>query len=119
MNKTYLVTGATSGIGLATCKSIIAKGDKVFAVGRDQSKIQTLLDASSADHIDFFSVDLNAENAIENLFEKISLNNIKLDGFVHCAGIEETIPLVLYTPEKVNRIFQTNVFTAIELIRLF
>ncbi len=119
MKKTFLVTGATSGIGLATCTSILTNGHKVYAVGRDVSKIQELLNQDLSKNLEFISLDLTTENAIESIFERISSEGNKLDGFVHCAGVEETIPLTLYTQEKINKIFQVNVFTAIELIRLF
>jgi NAD(P)-dependent dehydrogenase (short-subunit alcohol dehydrogenase family) len=119
MQKSYLVTGATSGIGLAICEKILLKGDIVIAVGRNESKLVELKSKYSSDSLQFVSFDLSNILEIESIFNVISINNIKLDGFVHCAGMEETIPLTLYTPEKVNRIFEINVFSAIELLRFF
>ena len=43
MQKKYLITGATSGIGLATCKKILSNGDIVYAVGRNNSKLAILV----------------------------------------------------------------------------
>ena len=119
MQKTYLVTGATSGIGLATCESILSKGDIVFALGRDESKIVELKSKYSSESFHFISFDLSNLVEIESIFNELSNKNLKLDGFVHCAGMEETLPLTLYTPDKVNRIFEINVFSAIELLRIF
>ncbi len=119
MQKTFLVTGATSGIGLATCESIISKGNYVIAVGRDESKISELKNKYNSELFEFISYDLSNLSNIESIFEVLVKKNTKLDGFVHCAGMEETIPLTLYTPEKVNKIFEINVFSTIELLRIF
>lgn len=119
MSKAYLVTGATSGIGLATCESILLKGDVVFAVGRDETKIAQLKVKYNPTLLEFISYDLSKLYEIESIFDLVASKNLKLDGFVHCAGMEETLPLTLYTPQKVNRIFEINVFSAIELMRIF
>jgi NAD(P)-dependent dehydrogenase (short-subunit alcohol dehydrogenase family) len=119
MQKKYLITGATSGIGLATCKKILSNGDIVYAVGRNISKIDDLNKQFDQKSFNFSAFDLREINLIENLFNKLIVDGIKFDGFIHCAGIEETIPLTLYSPDKVLKIFEINVFATIELIRFF
>lgn len=113
--KKILVTGASSGIGLALCKSLISSGNHVYAIGRDKEKVTELL---RFEFFHFIPADLSATLKIEEIYTE-HLKNIKLDGLVHCAGMEETIPLTLYDPEKVNDIFKINVFSGIELLRLF
>jgi NAD(P)-dependent dehydrogenase (short-subunit alcohol dehydrogenase family) len=119
MIKTYLVTGATSGIGLATCESILNNGNRVFAIGRDEKKVQYLESKYSNDQFVFIQFDLRELTNIESIFEKISNLSLKLDGFIHCAGMEETVPLTQYTSDKITNLFQLNVFSTIELLRLF
>lgn len=116
MQKKYLITGATSGIGLAICNKIISNGDFVYAIGRNSNKIENLYNSSSFEFIQF---NLNNTNEIETIFDNLNLECGKLDGLIHCAGIEETIPLTRYTPDKIFKIFEINVFSAIELLRLF
>lgn len=116
-NKKILVTGATSGIGLALCDFLINQNCKIIGIGRDQSKIKNLLDKSN-NNLKFISLDLNDLNDFTKIFDNI-LGEEKFDGFVHCAGIEETLPLSMYNPENVKKIFEINVFSGIELLRHF
>jgi NAD(P)-dependent dehydrogenase (short-subunit alcohol dehydrogenase family) len=119
MQKKYLITGATSGIGLSICKKILNNGDIVYAIGRDSSKLKDFSSKLDINSFKFFPFDLSKISLIENIFDPMMEDGIKFDGFVHCAGIEETMPLTLYSAAKILNIFEINVFAAIELIRLF
>lgn len=113
-----LLTGATSGIGLETLKSLLDDKNKVFAVARDFSKISNLLKLHS-DSLVPITFDLKKTENIEKIFNEINLVDEKLDALIHCAGIEETIPLTLYSPAKIKNIYEVNVFAGIELLRHF
>ncbi|WP_310556222.1 SDR family oxidoreductase [Flavobacterium sp.] len=113
-NKQILITGATSGIGLSLCEYLLENNCKVIAVGRNEDKIKNL----KSDNFTFVKLDLNEFSEYSKIFDE-ALNGEKLDGFVHCAGMEETLPITLYTPEKIQNIFNINVFSGIELLRFF
>jgi uncharacterized oxidoreductase len=46
-NKRILITGGSSGIGLATAHALLAKGAQVFITGRDDAKIASVLKSFS------------------------------------------------------------------------
>ena len=48
MNKTVLITGATSGIGLACARKIAENGDKLILTGRNADKLKEISDELTA-----------------------------------------------------------------------
>ena len=113
-----LLTGATSGIGFETLRELVKANHTIIAIGRDFSKIQDYVNQNLS-QIEIFNFDLSEVNGIEQLFASFVLNNQKFDAMIHCAGVEETIPLTLYSPAKIKQIFDINVFSGIELLRHF
>ena len=112
--KTILVTGASSGIGKATAIECSRMGGKMIITGRNEERLnQTLSQLDGYEHRAIVADLVNPED-IKMLVKSIA----KLDGAVFCAGINETIPTPFCTPKKFERIFQTNFFSTVELIRL-
>jgi NAD(P)-dependent dehydrogenase (short-subunit alcohol dehydrogenase family) len=113
-----LLTGATSGIGLETLKQLVNHKHTVYAIGRDFSKIDSFVKENS-NQLKHYIFDFNNVQDIEKLFSDFELNDHKFDALIHCAGVEETIPLTLYSPTKIKQIYDVNVFAGIELLRHF
>ena len=112
-----LVTGATSGIGKATVSALLEAGYDVVALGRDASKIS---DLSGNQHLSFHSIDLTTEvNRLEEVLADGLAGEGKYQGMVHCAGVEETTPLSLCDQDNIQRIYDINVFSGIQLLRVF
>ena len=117
-NKIYLVTGATSGIGKGICKELLKEGSLVIGIGRNESKVHELF-VEFDGRFKFVSFDLNNIEAFESVIGELIKTIGKLDGIILCAGREETIPLLVYTPQKINALFQVNVTSNIEILRVF
>lgn len=112
--KKLLIVGASSGIGKASAIECSRMGASVIAVGRNQERLNETLGHLFGDRNSIYKCDLLNEEEVEKLVSDIPT----LDGVVICAGIGETIPLQFATRKKINRIFETNFFANIELIRL-
>lgn len=114
-SKNILITGATSGIGKSLVEFLVKNNENhIYGIGRDADKLGELVNKSNFTFIPF---DLKNVDRIEELFTT-ELNSIKFSGFVHCAGVEETLPISLYVPSRIQSIFSLNVFSAIEILRI-
>jgi serine 3-dehydrogenase len=93
MNKTTLITGATSGFGLAAARLFAKNGWKVIATGRRAERLQILVDEFGADriHAAVFDVrDIAAMNAAIDALPEAFAN---IDLLVNNAGLAQgTLP---------------------------
>lgn len=118
--KTFLVTGASSGIGCALSQKIASQGGRVVMIARDKKKLEETLETMEAisDHLIIPYDLLNLDNYKE-IFNKLRNENIKLDGFVHCAGFTEILPLRIMNRNNSLKLFDIHYFAFIELIKFY
>ena len=110
--KTYVITGATSGIGQALVKHF-SKDNIVFAGYRNGGKIEEL--QAISDNIIPFYIDYAKPETIAGAVEFIKSKTEKIDTLMNVAGCVvagalETIPI-----DELKRQFGVNVFGAVEL----
>lgn len=85
LDKVILVTGASSGIGLATALAAQDKGASVIFASRNienNDKFISLLKNNSF----VKNVDVGNETSVRSLFETINNRFSKLDAIINCAG---------------------------------
>lgn len=109
--KTFLVTGASSGIGYETCLAIYRQGGKFIAIARRNDLLLKLINESNQDNLQY-TLDLSNIDNIKNLVELIP----NIDGIVHCAGIVSLAPLKFYSEELMNSIRSVNFDSIVFLI---
>ncbi len=84
--KTFLVSGAGSGIGQAIANKLAAEEHKVILLGRTEEKLkQTRDEVPNPDQHQIISADVRDEDAIGNGLKAAGLTH--LDGVVANAGV--------------------------------
>lgn len=111
MSKAYVVTGASSGIGEAVAKALIARGDRVFAVARRGELLQ------AAYGCDFCALDLSEGGAAERVARALDGFG-PLDGFVHCAGFSSPAPIGMIDEEVARRMLAVHAVFPMEFAGL-
>ncbi len=88
--KTVVITGATSGIGLAVARKLAQHGHNIIGVGRDEARCQSayekILAQKPEGKIRFFTADLMQQREVNRLAEEIT-------GYLgtHCDGKLDTL----------------------------
>jgi NAD(P)-dependent dehydrogenase (short-subunit alcohol dehydrogenase family) len=106
--KVALITGGTSGIGLATAKLFVAEGASVIVTGRRQSKIDTAIREIGAQATGYAS-DVSKLADLDALYSAIARDFGRLDILFANAGLGPFIPFEKVTEEDFDRCFDANV----------
>lgn len=109
--KTFLVTGASSGIGYETCLAISRQGGKFIAIARRSDLLIKLINETNQNNLQF-TLDLSNIESIKDLVELLP----NIDGIVHCAGVVSLAPLKFYSEELMNSIRAVNFDSIVYLI---
>ncbi len=120
-SRTTLVTGSTSGIGLAIACGLAAAGAKIAINGlgtpqQIDAALQAVRDAGSVD-ARHFGADLRDPEQIETMMADIDTWS-PLDVLVNNAGIQHAVPLADMPTQKWNDILAINLSAAFHSMRL-
>lgn len=83
---TCLITGCSSGLGLALARYVQTQGHKVIATSRQPSRTPDLVAEVESYGGEWHSLDLNDSNAAKILIESLELSNICIDVLINNAG---------------------------------
>ncbi len=89
-----IVTGAGSGIGLATAVQLAGMGMAIVAVGRDAAKLEAAKKAiGDPSRVEIVAVDLTADNAPKRVVDAAVARWKKIDFLINNAGVGSPKPL--------------------------
>jgi 3-oxoacyl-[acyl-carrier protein] reductase len=117
--KTFLVTGASSGIGRDIACLLSTLGAKVLAVGRSLDQLNQTASVSVDGRIIVEPFDLNNLDAIPLWLLNLSDKYGKIDGVVHSAGIQKTVAIRNINSALIDEVLRINVSAAIMLAKGF
>ena len=107
-NKVALVTGGSTGIGLASAQVLAEQGAKVYITGRRQEELDAAV-ALIGPAATGIRADASVLSELDNVFATIASESGRLDVLFANAGGGDMMPLGDITEEHFDRIFGTNV----------
>lgn len=107
-NKIALVTGGSTGIGLASAQVLAEQGAKVYITGRRQEELDAAV-ALIGPAATGIRADASVLSELDNVFATIASESGRLDVLFANAGGGDMMPLGEITEEHFDRIFGTNV----------
>ncbi|NLK85973.1 MAG: SDR family oxidoreductase [Clostridiaceae bacterium] len=123
MAKTVLITGASSGIGLALAKMFARDGYDLVMVSQNEENLKKaeaeIKSVSKKITIYSIPMDLSLEGSAEELYKAVSDKSIRIDILVNNAGIQvygnfHQVPL-----KDIERLMYLNMNTLVKLTGLF
>ena len=114
MNKTIIITGASSGIGRETVKYFSQKGWNVAATMRNPS---TETELTKLPNVTLYTLDVTSNESINIAIEQIWTKYKKVDVVVNNAGYGLIGTFEGATDEQIQNQFNTNVFGLMRVTR--
>jgi NAD(P)-dependent dehydrogenase (short-subunit alcohol dehydrogenase family) len=105
--KVAVVTGGSSGIGLATAQRFVKEGAHVYITGRRQTELDKAVDAIGS-AVTAVKGDVASLDDLDVLYRKIAADKRKVDIVVANAGFVEWGYLPTATPEHFDKTFNIN-----------
>ena len=121
-NKTALVTGSTSGIGLGIARAFAQEGANIILNGfGDAAGIETIRAGIERDHgvkVRYDGADMSQADAIESMMAAALAEFGSIDVLVNNAGIQHVAPIDEFPLAKWDAIIAINLSAAFHTIRL-
>lgn len=105
MSKTNIVTGATSGLGLALISALNSEGYNPILTGRSLEKVKAL---STELNVPGYQLDVADPQAIRSVTAEITAAHGPISGLINNAGVWLEGDFETYTPDAIRSVLDTN-----------
>jgi short-subunit dehydrogenase len=122
MNKTALITGATSGIGYELAYIHAKQGGNVVLVARSKDKLEQIKkDLENKYKIDVYIIekDLSLKDSAKNVYDELIKNNITVDYLINNAGFGDYGFFNESDWGKLDQMINLNITALTQLTKLF
>lgn len=108
-----LITGASSGIGLAITREYINHGWDIIAQFKRNSNELSLIENIYPNRITLVNIDFDQECDLEDILRPHLLESIEIDAFINCVGLYEPLKFSKINSNAILRHFKVNVLSGL------
>jgi NAD(P)-dependent dehydrogenase (short-subunit alcohol dehydrogenase family) len=117
LQKIYLITGASSGIGRQIAIDLANRGSKLLLLDINFGGLIETQQKCESSSVKILNVDVcDFQNTNQKIIE--SLDGGRLDGFIHCAGMPYLSPLKSLDMDRAMKTYLVNSFSALSLSKI-
>src|SRR5712664_953147 len=106
--KVAVITGGSTGIGLAAAKLFVREGAYVFITGRRQKELDEAV-KTIGNNVSGIQGDVAQLTDLDRLYETVSKVKGRIDIVFANAGVGEFVPFGAVTEEHFDKLFNINV----------
>ena len=125
MKYTIIITGASSGFGALSARSLALAGHTVYAgmretAGRNQGKVAEALQFSKDNQVSLIPIemDVNSEESIQQAIDTVMANEQTIDVLMHNVGHMVVGPTEAFTPDQLAELYNVNVLSTQRVNRI-
>lgn len=120
-NKVCLLTGASSGLGLALAKALARRGASLMLVSRTADALEQAANAVAecGGRVEFEPADVTSQADVERLHNRVSEQFGTLDLLCNCAGRSTRGDVLETMPEDFQELLDINFLATVRVTRAF
>lgn len=116
--KSYLISGAASGVGADICRELLNHGAYVYALDFNESALKKLeKDVNLPSSLKTICTDISSEISVKTAIQSLNFPGDKLDGLVNAAAVVNAKRFADFDQSDWEKTFSTNLFGTYYLIK--
>lgn len=119
-NKNVLITGGSSGIGLALAKELSQNGSKVWILARDLEKLEAAsIKINNGNLIKILQADVRDYACLEQIANELRKSHINIDILINSAGVAHPVEFENCDLSIFHQMMDINYFGTVNTVKAF